>query len=139
MPAAAAGRRRSRPTYPNIIDIGFTVYRKGLLMKRQLALILATGLLVSGCGASTAGGATTCKEWMGLNLSTEEALSKSMSGEVALSDEQKAILKDALKSADLATSSSNMTFASANLLQYCGADGTGTRPNANKPISGALK
>lgn len=50
-----------------------------------------------------------------------------------------AILKDALKSADLSDSSSSTTLASATINQYCGADGTGTRPNANKPISGALK
>jgi hypothetical protein len=111
-----------------------------LLVKRRYALALVVGLLVSGCsGASTSGGATTCREWLDLDLSAKDAIDKAMSGKAGLSEGQEAILKDALKSADLSTSSSNMTFASANILQYCAPDGTGTRPNANNPISNALR
>lgn len=110
-----------------------------ILVKRLLGVAAVLALTLSACGSSTSGGATTCDEWLSKDLSFSESLDKTMSGESGLSEEQQAILKDALNEADLSTGSSNMVFAQANIIQYCAPDGTGTRPNANSPISNALR
>lgn len=108
---------------------------------RMVLAIAASGVLaVSGCaGASTAGGDTTCSQWLALDLPVEEAFDRIEQGESNLSDEQQEILQDALDAEGLATDDTNVAYASYDVIQFCAPDGTGTRPNADQPIAGALR
>jgi len=104
------------------------------------AFVLAFASTLAGCSdSSTAGGETTCTEWLELDLPAQEALDNVADGKSNLSDEQVEIMKDALEEAGLATDEMNVITASINVLQFCAPDGTGTRPNADRPIAGALQ
>lgn len=106
----------------------------------SVACVLALASTLTGCsGSSTAGGDTTCTEWLELDLPAQEALDNVADGKSNLSDEQEEIMKDALEEAGLATDEMNVITASINVLQFCAPDGTGTRPNAERPIAGALE
>lgn len=105
-----------------------------------LSAVAALIALLAACsGTSTEGGATTCDEWIALDLPVEEAMDRIGDGESNMSEEQLAILEDALQDQDLATDEMNMLIASGSILTYCAPDGTGTRPNVNRPISGAFR
>lgn len=104
------------------------------------ALAAALAVVLTGCsGPTTAGGETTCNEWLELDLPVQEAFENLENGEDNLAEVQQDILRDALGEQDLATDETNIAVAALNVAEFCAADGTGTRPNADTPISGALE
>lgn len=106
---------------------------------RGIAVSALSCVLVSGCGgAATAGGDTTCAEWVALTPSVEDAMERVRNGDSNLSEEQEAILTDALDEKDFATDDLNVVRAANKILTFCGPDGTGMRPNIDAAIAGAL-
>lgn len=102
------------------------------------AAMLAAALVTTGCSSSsTAGGDTTCEEW--LELEDQLDIEEKFSDADGLSVEAADVLEDALREADLSTDADNVQAAQFNILEYCGADGTGTRANRDEPISNALE
>lgn len=90
-------------------------------------------VLLGGCSStgSGPGGETTCREWLDLddNLSAQERL---MEGKV--NEEQQEILKRMLDAHDKDAGEMNRVNAEWAIIQFCGPDGTGTRPNIDQPI-----
>ena len=104
---------------------------------RKAAVVMSCALLASvlgACGSSTSGGETTCAEWFALD--DKVSLKDQLAG--VKNKELEAVAKDALREAGKDTGTMNVMLLEGAVIQYCAPDGTGTRPNANNPISNAI-
>lgn len=129
-PTVLAGRMRI--SYPGRTD--------GSRMTRIRAVLIVTlvvSMFLAACSSSGSGpgGETTCREWLDLddNLSAQERL---MEGKV--NEEQQEILKRMLDAHGKDTGEMNQVNAEWAIIQFCGPDGTGTRPNIHQPIEDAI-
>jgi len=103
---------------------------KGAARIATTAVMLVT-LSLAGCATGGGdGGKTTCATYLGLALDLQEQLD---TGE-PMSDEQQDIVNKMLNDHGKQSGGMNVLNAGTQLIQFCGADGTGTRPNLDRPI-----
>lgn len=103
-----------------------------------ITVALFSAMLLGGCTSSVGagpGGETTCGEWLDLddNLSAQERLM-----EAKVNEEQQEILRRMLDALAKDTGEMNRVNAEWAIIQFCGPDGTGTRPNIDRPIEDAI-
>lgn len=106
------------------------------------AALVCVGVSMALAACSTSGveagpaGETTCREWLDLddNLTARERLY-----EQKVNEEQQDILKRMLDAHGKDTGESNRVWAEVAIIQFCFPDGTGTRPNINRPIEEAIR
>lgn len=89
------------------------------------AASLAVVMLTACGGATEESLATTCDDWISLDLPVQEALAAGSS----LSEKQEDIAKDLLGEHGKETRGANLTWFGINAVAACAPDGTGTRPS----------
>ena len=94
----------------------------------HLAIAAVAAMTSSGClgqhEASAESLATTCQDWVALDLPVREALGD----EDGLSDAQAEIAEDLLEAHGVSTSSLALSQFNGTVVLACAPDGTGTRP-----------
>lgn len=78
-------------------------------------------LVVGGCGSSTAAGMTTCSEYRALDLPLEQQL------QMVENEDQRAMLKEMLRSYGKDTGRMNVTAADLQIRIFCGVDNSSGR------------
>lgn len=118
---------------------GHGLTARPLLVTAVAIVMVVLGLV--GCSDGGPGGATTCSEFLALELdpvTTEEELMDRVRNGSA-SKEQQDILKNLLEEQDLSTDGYNVDLAYGQIvLGYCGVDGSGNRMHPNQSIENGL-
>lgn len=101
-------------------------HRFSLMRNRSGVLVTCfASFTITACGgASEASLATTCSDWLALDLPVQEALGD----DNGLSEPQEEIAKDLLGENGKETRGANLVWFGVNAVAVCAPDGTGTRP-----------